>query len=315
MYFENTDAFYLLVLPLLIFVLSIKKQSYKKYFSDEMFEKIFIDYKKRRYVFVLLLLCYCALILAIARPVIPKQGVLKRGDNVDVAIALDMSKSMQCSDVYPTRFAFAKQKILELIKQAHGVTITLIGFSDFPFLISSGTNDKTSLRYLLKHTYADQQIAMRGSNLLGALKSTTKLLSNDAIKPILIFTDGTDLKNFSLEIAYAKKHKIKVFIFGIGTLRGGALRTTKGFLKDSSGNVVITRLNPAIKALSTQTGGEYFHMNASSNASEQVLNIIRKDYATQRKHNSFQNSQEELFYIPLSVAVLFFLMSLIGVRR
>jgi Ca-activated chloride channel homolog len=314
MHFENLDALYLLLLPLALLVVSIKKQNYKQYFSDEMFAKIFVDHQRGKSAFIFLLLCYCALVIAIARPVVSKQGIIKAGGKIDIVVALDMSRSMQCGDIYPTRFAFAKQKVLDLIDEAHGFNITLIGFSDFPFLISSSTNDQESLRYLLKHTYADQ-IAMKGSNLLSTLKSTNELLRGDKIKALLIFTDGTDQKSFASEITYAKKHKIKVFVFGVATPHGGAIRTAQGFLKDNNGNIVITHLNPAIKTLSTQTGGEYFRMKASSDSTRRVLDVIRQDRGAQLQHTRSDNSQEELFYIPLGLAVLLFFASLIGVRR
>ncbi len=309
MFFEHKEVLFLLIIP--IFIIFFKIQTnYKRYFSNEMFEKIFVNYKVNRSIFILLTACYVFIVLAMAKPVL-QQKYNQASSKIDIVVALDMSKSMTCKDVYPSRFAFAKAKLKEFINQAYFMSIAVIGFSNFSFLIASSTHDKTSLIYLINHVKKNQ-IFMRGTNILNALKSTNWLLREEKNKIVVFFTDGGNKTDFIKEIKYANIHHIKVFVCATATIKGGVIKTDKGILTDSEGNIVVTRLNPAIRVLCQKTGGFYIQANTTRRDIDKIIDIIKARYAINKQR---KKQRQELYFIPLSLAVFLFFISLIGIKR
>jgi len=78
-------------------------------------------------------------------------------------------------------------------------------------------------------------LSLKGTDILATLKSADELFGSAKQKVLLIFTDGGDETNFSEEIAYAKAHNIAVYIYSVGTSKGGVIQTKHGVLKDKNG--------------------------------------------------------------------------------
>ena len=137
-------------------------------------------------------------------------------------------------------------------------------------------------------------------------------------KAFLIFTDGGDQSDFSKEIAYAKEHKIVVFVYAIGSDKGGVIKTKNGALKDKNGNIVVVRINKNIKKLALQTGGAYMRATLSSKDISMLSNAIKSRFKAKGSEINSIKDKSELFYYPLSLAILLFFManfSLVGGKR
>lgn len=153
---------------------------------------------------------------------------------------------------------------------------------------------------------------MRGTNILNALKSTNWLLREEKNKIVVFFTDGGNKTDFIKEIKYANIHNIKVFVCATATIKGGVIKTDKGILTDSEGNIVVTRLNPAIRVLCQKTGGFYIQANTTRRDIDKIIDIIKARYAINKQR---KKQRQELYFIPLSLAVFLFFISLIGIKR
>lgn len=313
MYFEHIGAFFLLFLPIILIFFFKKKFNYKKYFTQEMFDNIFINHNATKNTFILLLICYILVVIAIAQPVLLKQNLQINSNKINIVVALDMSKSMTCTDKYPSRFAFAKAKLLEFVTKEQGFDIAIIGFSNFSFLVCASTSDKNSLTYLINHTKINQ-VQMQGTSIFSALKSTNWLLKQEKNKILILFTDGGGKSNFNKEISYAVKHHIRVFVSAVGTLKGTVIKTSNKKILKSNGNIVISRLNPLIKILCEKTGGIYTKADTTRTNINKIIKTIKQKYG-KNIYNKNSHNDTQLYYIPLSFAVFLFLLSLIGVRR
>lgn len=310
----NENGLYVLLLLIILIFISAKVKNFTQYFSKGMEEKIIIGHNKQKLNFILLLGSFIFLILALSRPVIENKPITVPKTNLDIVVAFDISKSMLSDDVYPNRLQFAKNKFANLIENLKDENIGALGFSARAFLVAPITNDYATIKYLINNLDTSF-VSTKGSSTLEALKSTKELLKHSKEKALIIFSDGTDSENFSREIEYAKEHKIKVFVYAIATKKGGVIKEKDSVLKDGNGNIVITRLNDSIKSLALETDGAYLEYSTSKTDIKMFVNAINDKFHKEIEEDIIINDNKELFYIPLLIALVLFMVAINGFRR
>lgn len=314
MSFYNPYAFLVLFLLLILIFIKGKDKSYESYFEEKMLKKIIIGKNQNKLNLSLLILSFVFLVIALSRPIIENKPIVVSGSSVSLVVAFDISKSMMATDVYPNRFLFAKNKFYQLLSNLKDEKIGAIAFSSKSFLIAPLTSDYTTVKYLVDNISLES-ISVHGSLVQEALQSTSKLLDGSKDKALVLFTDGCDSDSFTDEIAFAKMNNIKVFVYAIGTKKGSAIDNNGDVLKDNNGNIVITKLNENIKQLAFETGGAYLEYSPQNDDIEKLLESIREKSEAKKTSDVIINDNEELFYIPLTIGLLFFLISMSGFRR
>ncbi|WP_345977085.1 VWA domain-containing protein [Sulfurimonas sp. HSL3-7] len=254
--------FIYMMLPVLIVLFALlltQSEVQEQLFSPKILEKLRVDTNRlstrvRNFFYFLMFLF---IIMALAGPVIEK-GIAKVQVKDDAFfVALDISDSMLCDDIYPTRLERAKLTLLELLQAARSSQIGLLAFAKESYLLSPPTLDHRSIAFFLKGLQGTH-ISEQGTNILTLLKAADKLFAQDGEKKLLIVSDGGDSEAFSREIAFAKERGIKVFVLGVATDRGAPLRESGGGLrKESAERVVISRLNRGISRLAEESGGTF----------------------------------------------------------
>ncbi len=319
MHFKYLEVLWLIVLLIpLFFVVKGAKNSLETLFTKEtqrvVFEKqrgLFFSKKIRSY---LLLLSMIFVIVALARPYEDRGEIKVKSSFVNVIAAIDISKSMFCDDLYPNRFEFAKRKFFDALDYLKDTQVALLGFGDRTFLISPLTKDINSLRFLAKNL-RPELLSLKGTNIMELLRSANKLFGDEKNKSLLIFTDGGDKKRFDEEIAYAKEHHIRVYVYLTATDKGGVIKDENGVIKDKEGNIVIVRANHAIKELALKTGGAYMRYSLSRGDIKGLIEQIKKDFGTKKSEETTIKDTKELFYYPLGAAIVLYFMSLFSLPR
>ena len=310
--FHNSEFlwFLLLLLPLAYFI-RIKGSEFENLFSKEVLKKIQVNSQKlsKRVRNVFLLIAFSLSIIAIARPQIDNGEIQVKASFINVIAGIDMSKSMFADDIYPNRFEFAKQKFFESLKDFKNAKVALIGFSSQPFLISPLTQDFHSLKFLGKNLSLEH-LSLQGTDILATLSSANEMFQSEHKKILLLFTDGGDQKEFSKEIEYAKKHKIVVYIYNIGTIKGGAIKEKGGVLKDKKGNIVIVKRTDKIKKLAMETGGAYMKYSLANDDIKLLTETIQAQFKAKEEESSTIKDRREIFYYPLLLAILFYFIAL-----
>ena len=315
MTFDNIYAFYILIILVILVFISGSIKDYEQYFSNDMLKKIIIGKNKKRLNFGLLIGSFIFLIIAIARPIIENKPIKVPQSDVSIVVAFDISKSMICEDVYPSRLDFAKNKFDSLLMGLKDEKVGALGFSSRAFLIAPITNDYSTLRYLIKNLNLDY-VNVKGSSIKEALISTNELLNSSSKKALIVFTDGTDNDTFKEEIEYAKSKKIKVFVYAIATQKGGVIKLKDGGIqKDSNGNIVVTRLNDNIKELAFATDGAYLEFSTSSTDIKRFVDEIKNKFKSKQKKDVIIKNNDELYYYPLGIAFVLFLVATSGFKR
>lgn len=301
--FEQVELLYLTIpVVLLWFFIHSKNNSIEALFSAEVLEKISLNNHKisTKIRLRLLLLSMILILIALSKPTL-ESGEIKVNKRLsDLVVAIDMSKSMLANDIYPNRFEFAKNKLLNSFDGIKNTRIAILGFANQAFLISPLTDDLSSLKFLIKNLYLDS-ISLTGTNILNILQSSNDLFGGALNKQVLLLTDGGDNDNFDKEIDYANEHNIQVFIFDITSERGSSIQTEEGALEDAYGNLVIVRENPNIENLANQTQGKYLKYSLNNDDLSKFINAFKK--LSSSKNTSIIQKQQ-LFYYPLILALI-----------
>jgi Ca-activated chloride channel homolog len=114
---------------------------------------------------IFLYLSLMMMIFALARPVLEEAPIKQEFKGSEVVIALDLSYSMQATDIQPTRFEAAKMLINELIAKRVHERFALLGFTTNAIILSPLSSDAELLGHQL-----------------------------DLIRPELVMTKGTNFR-------------------------------------------------------------------------------------------------------------------------
>ena len=256
------------------------------------------------------------LALAAARPSWGVQILPSGGSGRDLLVVFDVSKSMLCKDVQPSRLEHGKWFVRELVKRSHGDRFGLVAFAGTAFLECPLTSDKTSFVQALNELDVES-IPIGGTNIeiaLGtALKAFTAAESGHCA--VILVTDGDELSGDSSKtIDRARETKTPFFVVGVGDPsqpqiiqipdENGSVKT----IKDSSGEAVKSPLNEkALGALALQSGGIYVRSTSANPGLEEIARrvsgLVPKDYDQGK-----QTRPIERFTYPLSGAFILLLI-------
>ena len=182
-------------------------------------------------------------------------------NTADVVLVIDVSGSMQATDVAPNRLDAAKSAATTLINQLPGSDrIALISFDTHAALRQSLTTDRGAVKLALSTLVPGSGTAL-GDGLslaLSQLNPAARAASGTRERPamIVVLTDGvsnqgSDPLTVAQRIAAAK---VKVQTIGIGLRNGSA--TVRG---EPVGGVDEATLSAIAKA----TGGKYYYAQAA----------------------------------------------------
>lgn len=252
-------------------------------------------------------------VLALAGPRWDFTTVKAFAPSSQLVIVLDMSRSMDVSDIKPSRLARARQEIEDILNAGAGTNIALIAFDAAPHMITPLSDDVSSIRRLLPSLTSDI-VYSQGAELASALNMAADILENapGKNKHVLVLSDG-EFESSDAEIYRAtqrlNKADVQLHGFGFGTIEGAPAPDGKGGLvKDSNGQTVITRLNEErFKRLVKDGGGFYKRASYLSDDTNALLSQIKTLGAAGEKAQKTTMFWEERFYIFLLPALLLFL--------
>lgn len=305
--------FIYLMLPvtllLFYFILTGAKESFEM-FDKGVLEKLRLENRSlsRNARNALFLFSFIFMIFALAQPVIKEGEITVEAKSADILIGIDISDSMKAEDRYPNRLEFAKSKAIELIKQAPHNRIGVLAFAQHGYIVSPLSFDHNSVAFLLSKVKTEN-ITEKGTHLDSMLNSAASMLSHAKRKNLLLFTDGGDSSDFSKEISLAKEKGLRLFIIGVGTEQGSPVKSSDGSFIKHKGNILISKINPEMKSLATQTGGVYIESVLGDGDIKAMLQEIESvtEKSTMKEEKIPQYIQ--LFYYPLALALFFLLLA------
>lgn len=283
--FAHPEFLYLLVLvPVLAFMQLYfqfqRKKKLKKFGNPDLLSHLMPDvsFVRPAVKFYLLLMAMTAIIVTLASPQFGTKLETVKRKGIELIIALDVSNSMNATDVEPSRLERAKLAIERLTGRLQNDRIGLIVFAGEAYVQLPITTDYASARLFLSSINTDI-VPTQGTAIGAAIRLASNSFSQqeDINRAIVVITDGENHEDDALIAAKtAQENGIKVYTVGMGSPDGAPIPASSGnksnFLKDRAGNVVITKMNPDLMRQIAEAGnGEYI---AANNIRRGINNLI-----------------------------------------
>ena len=237
MYFLYPLFLWLLIVPLffLFYTFKVRKRGFEKHFSQEMLKKLtlhssMLSSRIKQYLFLLALALF---IVALARPVQPRENTQTSLSKTSVIIAVDASKSMHQTDIYPSRYQLALQKLKDFVAEAKGFNLGILFYAQDAYMLYPLSQDTTALHTLVKDINITQKFAPN-TNLFSALEAASSLLKETKNRHLLLLSDGGEDVTRDKELVYLKQQHITLSTLAISK-----------------------KPNPSMRKLCEQTGGVY----------------------------------------------------------
>ena len=318
--FHNPAFLWLLLLIPLVgiwYVFTRKKDSATlKMASTKGFDNQSIWGKLKPLLYVLRLLAFAALIIALARPrniEVSKRTKTTRG--IDIVMAIDVSASMLAKDLKPNRLEALKDVATKFVNKRPNDRIGIVVYAGESFTQTPITSDKRIvINTIRKIRWGD----LDGGTAIGmGLGSAVNRLKESKAKSkvIILLTDGVNNSGFvdpKTATELAKELEIKVYTIGLGT-NGTALFP---YAKDASGNLLFRNApveidEKLLKYIAEQTTGQYFRATDNEKLAS-IYDEINKLEKTEVEEFKYYNYQEK--YRPLVLLAGLLIMIEMGLR-
>ena len=236
----------------------------------------------------------------------------------DIFICIDLSQSMNATDVQPSRLEKVKFELKNIVEAFNSDRIGLIMFSSEAYMQCPLTYDNNALNLFIQTLNTDM-VPNFGTDFGPPLEmATEKLIADDTVvtrsksKITILISDGEDFGDNTDEIAEELESEgITLFTLGVGTKQGSKIPTRNGFKTDKSGNEVVSQLNSSsLEDLAENTGGEYFEINESRNDVARLISAINGVEGEMRDAKQVDATQNRYFYF-LGLALFLMLMDVV----
>ncbi len=286
--FEDPIYLYALVLiPVLALIrwwMMLRQRKRLRRFGDpQLVRQLMPDVSRFRPLvkFGLLLTALALLIVMLARPQMGTKISHEKRTGIETIIALDISNSMLAEDVTPSRLDRAKMMVENLVDHFTNDKIGLIVFAGEAYVQLPITSDFVSAKMFLS-SIEPGLIETQGTDIAAAVNMATHSFTQEegVGKAVIVITDGEDHEGGALEAAQEAKEKgMRVYVLGIGSAKGSPIPIpgTSDYMKDNSGETVMSALNEDMcKQVAEAGGGAYIHVENNSNAQEQLNRELDK---------------------------------------
>ena len=290
-----------LLLALYIYLNIRKRKDVQKMGSLSTLKKMMPELSlKRSYLkFWLIFAALCVAIFMISRPQFGTKVQTVEKEGIELVIAIDVSNSMLAEDVSPNRLSRAKQILSRLIDVRSSDKVGLIVFAGEAYVQMPLTSDTQSAKIFL-NTIDPSLVPIQGTAIGDAISLGMTSFSSDksASRSIVIITDGEDHEGNAIEIAAsAAKEGVQVNVIGIGSPNGAPIPSVElgnQFMRDSEGNVVVSRLNEQMGMEIAQSGhGMYVRADNSNNAVQALVSQLDELETTTTSSLSYSEYDEK----------------------
>ncbi len=298
-----------------------RKLKLKKFGDLSLLKQLMPDVSSSRksLKFWLMIATLALLIVMLARPQMGTKISQEKRKGIEVIISLDISNSMRAEDVVPSRLDKSKMLVENMVDNFTNDKVGLVVFAGDAFIQLPITSDYVSAKMFLQNT-DPSLIATQGTDLAGAIELSSKSFTQqDKVgRAILIITDGEDHEGGAIEAAEkARKNGIRVFVLGVGSTKGSPVPDGNGgYMKDNSGQEVISALNEEMcKQVAQAGGGAYIHVDNTSLAQRQLNDELTKLQKGDISSVVYSEYDEQFQAVGILVLILLIIEMLILERK
>ena len=269
-------------LILLFYTFTQKAQTIEAIFSKNILNKL--RYREetfsKEFRYKVFLVTLSLFIVAFSRPILEEKEFTTTENKNSLVIAVDMSKSMNKIDIYPSRTTLAKQKLLHILEVANNLKIGVLFYAQNAYMLYPISEDKKAMFTLLKNAQI-KQIFAPNTNLFAALEGSNRMLQKEHSKNILLLSDGGENIKREKELLYLKKNGLKLY------------------------TIALTQQNTQnITLLSKSSGGDFINYTWGDEDIKIILDKISTQVKTPTQTHYDIKHYKEYFTYPLLLALI-----------
>ncbi len=325
LYFASPDYLWLLLLvplfPVVYGILrALRRKRLRKFGDEGLVNQLMPSWSgaKGWVRTVLYSLAFFCFVLGIARPQMGAKLKERETRGAEIMICLDVSNSMLAEDYSPCRLDRAKLAISRVVDKLQGDRIGLIIFAGSSFVQLPITTDYISAKMFL-NSISTESVPVQGTAIGDAILTAAKSFSaqSEKSRAIIVITDGENHEDDAVDAAkQAAELGIKIYTIGVGSAQGQPIPLNGELLKDSEGNIVVSRLDEGtLRQIASAGNGAYVHAGNEEFGLNPIVDDIKKMEA--EKYNSvvFEEYEEQFMYFLGAALLLFAIEMLIGERK
>jgi len=220
-------------------------------------------------------------IIALAGPVWEKLPQPVYRQQAALVIVLDLSRSMDATDVKPSRLTRARHKIDDILSRRSEGQAALVVYAADAFLVTPLTEDVATIKALLPSLSTDL-MPTQGSRVDRALQQALRLFDNGGVQggDILIVSDGLSANEVvEVERILRNLSGYRISILGVGSEAGGPIPLASGgFLKDAEGAIIVPRMPvDEMARLAAKGSGEFQDITTDDRDILSILNHLQRN--------------------------------------
>lgn len=269
---ENPEYLYLLILlPVLLFVFLVyrilRRRKLRRFGRPDLLPTLMPMASGFRpwFRFGLYLLATGSLVVAAVNPRVGSRMEEAKREGIDIVVALDVSRSMLAEDIKPNRLERARLAVIRLIDRLDGDRFGLVVFAGNAVTQVPLTTDHHAAK-MLTRTVSTNSVQVQGTAIGTAIERAMAAFSSDDLtnKVLIIVSDGENHLDDPVEVARrAHQRGLTIHTVGVGTPAGAPIPLIEngqltGFLRDNSGNTVVSRFDEATLREIARVGGGIF---------------------------------------------------------
>jgi Ca-activated chloride channel family protein len=317
---EQNYLYLLFILPLVVVVflfnLYWKRKKQREFGDLEIIKRLSPERSIFKPVLKLgvLILALIALIVGLVNPKIGTKVETVKREGIDIVFAMDVSKSMLCEDVAPSRLDKSKQIVSQIINQLGSDRIGIVAYAGSAFPVLPITTDYSVAKMFLQ-SMGPGLVSSQGTSLDEAIKLSGTYFDDKSktSKLLIMISDGEDHSEGAEAAAEeAKKLGMKIVTIGLGTEKGGTIPLKRNgivesYQRDNAGEVVITKLNPnSLATIAKITGGGYVNGNNTKEVLEYIKATLDKIQKTEFEATEMADFQSQFqWFLGLGFVLLF----------
>jgi len=191
-----------------------------------------------------------------------------------LVIALDLSRSMDASDVAPSRLLRARLKILDILERRASGQTALIVYSANAYTVTPLTTDTDTIAALVGSLSTDI-MPSRGSYPVAAIYKGKRLLeqAGAGLGEVLLITDGGASPAADRAARDLLSAGYTLSVLAVGTREGAPIpRISGGFVTDQSGRIAVPKLEErSLRELAQAGGGRFAILSTDSRDLDHLL--------------------------------------------
>ncbi len=312
--FANPQYLYLIVLIPALWLLFIlasrnRRKRLARFGNPELLKSLMpsVSRGRVRLKFILLLFALFFMILGLSRPQFGSKLREQKSQGVEMMLVVDLSNSMMAEDFEPNRLERTKHAINRLFEGMDQDRVGLVAFAGDAQVQLPITSD-----YRMAQAYTSRLspslVSVQGTDIgkgidLALLSYSEK---EDESRVMILITDGENHDQSALDAAQrANAQGVKIFTIGIGTPEGAPITIDGEFIRDSNGDIVVTKLGEEmLREIATITQGAYVRATNQSLGLEEIVAEINRMEKGELSMVEFEEYNEQFQYM-LAIALLF----------